>query len=360
MDHLRERSVMSLQVLLGPRAPLLSDRPDAAALEELESFFLWERPAGRRLNATWRVGGSAGGMRRAIQRLAAEAVAAVRDGEETLVVTDIAVGHDRAPIPTVLATGAVNAALTRASLRTRCSLIVEADDVRESHHVACLLAVGAQAIRPRLASATVAAGASDADEAMAALARYREAIEDGVRKTLAKLGISCAESYRGAEAIDVLCLDDEVASTCFVSTRSSLTGLGFDDLASAILDRHTSAYGSEPGVLANPGYVKFRRGGEHHATEPSVVRAAHRVADPALERLRTTATGAKEGPADDVDVRAAHALTRALGELDRPELYARYASIVHDRPPTSVRDLLELVPATSPVPLDQVSPPPRS
>jgi glutamate synthase (NADPH/NADH) large chain len=46
MDHLRERSVMSLGVLLGPRAPLLCDDPDAAALEELESFFQWERPAG--------------------------------------------------------------------------------------------------------------------------------------------------------------------------------------------------------------------------------------------------------------------------------------------------------------------------
>ena len=39
MDHLRERSVMSLAVLLGPRAPLLRDAPGAAALEELESFF---------------------------------------------------------------------------------------------------------------------------------------------------------------------------------------------------------------------------------------------------------------------------------------------------------------------------------
>jgi glutamate synthase (ferredoxin) len=356
MDHLRERSVMSLQMLLGPRAPLLSDRPSAAALEELESFFLWGRPSGHRLNATWRVSGGSASMRRAIQRLAVEAVAAVRDGEETLVVTDIAVGHDRAPIPTVLATGAVNAALTRATLRTRCSLIVEADDVRESHHVACLLAVGAQAVRPRLASATVAAGAPDADSAVATLARFREAIEDGVRKTLAKLGISCAESYRGAEAVDVLGLDDEVVSTCFVSTRSSLAGLGFDDLATVILERHASAFGSEPGVLANPGYVKFRRGGEHHATQPSVVRAAHRVADPALERLRTTATGAREGSGSAAadDAPAAHELTRALGVLDRPELYARYASIVHDRPPTSVRDLLELVPASSSVPLDQV------
>ena len=130
MDHLRERSVMSLRVLIGPREPLLSDRPEVAGLEELESFFLWERPSGRRLDATWRVARGPGGLRVALRRLASEAVAAVGDGERVLVVTDIAAGPERAPIPSLLAVGAANAALTRAGLRTRCSLVAEVDDVR--------------------------------------------------------------------------------------------------------------------------------------------------------------------------------------------------------------------------------------
>ena len=107
--------------------------------------------------------------------------------------------------------------------------------------------------------------------------------------------------------------------------------------------------------LANPGYVKFRNGGEHHATEPSVVRAAHRVADPLLERLRTNASGVK-GLVEDDDVRAAHALGRAVKQPERPELYAKYAAIVHARPPTTVRDLLELVPGETPVPIEEVEP----
>ena len=334
MDHLRERSVMSLAVLLGPRAPLLSDAPGAAALEELESFFQWERPSGRRLDATWRARRGPTGLRTALRRLGSEAVAAAADGEPVLVVSDQAAGPDRAPIPSVLAVGAVNVALTLAGMRTRCSVVAEVDDARESHHVACLLAVGAEAIRLPLAAATVAAqarsGGGDEEAISSALTRYREAIEDGIRKTLAKLGISCVDSYRGAEVVDMLGLDDEIARTCFVSTPTALGGLGMDEVGAAVLERHANAYAAAP-ALANPGYVKFRNGGEHHATAPPVVRAAHRVADPLLERLRTNASGAKGG-AEDEDMRAAHALGRAVAHPERPELYATYASIVHARP----------------------------
>ena len=217
--------------------------------------------------------------------------------------SDVDAGPDRAPIPSVLAVGAVNVALTNAGLRTRCSIVAEADDARESHHVACLLAVGAEAVRLPLAAATVAAlsrGAGDDDEGVStALARYRDAIEDGIRKTLAKLGISCVDSYRGAEVVDVLGLDDEIARTCFVSTRAVLGGLGLDDVAAAVLERQARAFGTAERSLANPGYVKFRNGGEHHATEPAVVRAAHRIADPTLKRLRTNASGAKGQVADE-------------------------------------------------------------
>ena len=130
--------------------------------------------------------------------------------------------------------------------------------------MACLLAVGAEAIRLPLAAATVAAlarsGGMDPEGVSTALARFRDAIEDGIRKTLAKLGISCVDSYRGAELVDLLGLDDEIARACFVSTRAVLGGLSFDDVAAAVLERHALAYGSADRSLANPGYVKFRNG----------------------------------------------------------------------------------------------------
>src|SRR5262249_21297064 len=41
IDHLRERSVMSLRTLIGARAPLQGEHPRSARLLELESFFLF-------------------------------------------------------------------------------------------------------------------------------------------------------------------------------------------------------------------------------------------------------------------------------------------------------------------------------
>ncbi len=41
IDHLRERLVMSLRTLIGPRRPLLTDGPEAAHQIELDSFFVY-------------------------------------------------------------------------------------------------------------------------------------------------------------------------------------------------------------------------------------------------------------------------------------------------------------------------------
>ena len=236
MDHLRERSVMSLAVLLGPRSPLLVDDPAAAALEEFESFFQWERPAGRRLDATWRaVHRGAPGLRAALRRLGSEAVAAVADGEPILVVSDVAAGPDRAPIPSVLAVGAVNVALTtrgpadpmldRRRRRRRARVAPRGVSPRRRRRG------GPAPARRRDGRRAFARSAGDDEERVSsALARFREAIEDGIRKTLAKLGISCVDSYRGAELVDVLGLDDEIARTCFVSTSTVLGGVGVDEV----------------------------------------------------------------------------------------------------------------------------------
>ena len=151
----------------------------------------------------------------------------------------------------------------------------------------------------------------------------------------------------------MLGLDDEIVRTCFVSTSTVLGGLGVDEVGAAVLERHALAYATPAPVLANPGFVKFRNGGEHHATEPSVVRAAHRVADPQLGRLRTNASGAKGGA--DRRMRVAHALGRAVS-APTFDLYAAYAALVHARPPSTVRDLLELVPGEAPCPSNRSSP----
>jgi hypothetical protein len=237
MDHLRERSVMSLAVLLGPRTPLLSDDPRAAALEEIESFFRWERPSGRRLDATWRAGRGAAGLRAALRRLGSEAVAAAADGEPTLVVSDVDVRSRSRPDPLrprrgsgergARERGPPDALLDRGGRGRRARVASRGVSPRRWRRG------GPAATRVRHRRRALAIVGRRRRRSSAALTRYREAIEDGIRKTLAKLGISCVDSYRGAEVVDVLGLDEEIVRTCFVSTPTALGGLGLDDVAAA-------------------------------------------------------------------------------------------------------------------------------
>jgi glutamate synthase (ferredoxin) len=318
IDHLRERHVMSLRTLLGARAPLLGEHPRAARLLELESFLLFPSAAeelarrGAVLRATFT---AADGLQRACLRLGDESVAAVRDGAELLILRDGA----GIAVPALLATGSVHQRLLAEGLRTQVSIVVDHDEPREAHDLACLLGYGADAVCPRLAFETAAALAAadklggDRPSPAEAQLRLREALEDGVLKIMSKLGIGDVASYRGAQLFESIGLADDVVATCLPDTPSRIGGIGFAELERELLAR------AETTEVENPGYVKFRKGGERHATSPPVVEALQQ---------------------------AAHALRR--GDYDR------FAALVNEREPLELRDLVELVPAAEPVPLEEV------
>ncbi|MEO7804668.1 MAG: glutamate synthase central domain-containing protein, partial [Actinomycetota bacterium] len=201
IDHLRERSVMSLRTLIGPHDPLLWERPEAAALLELETFFLYKPLGGYPLDATFEVAGGARAMAEALSRISDEAEQAARIGSGILLLSDRNISLERAPIPMLLAVGAVHQRLMRCGHRTRTSLVVETDEAREVHHFACLLGYGAEAICPRLIMESIAdlVAKGRLGENIAvdeALMRYRSAVEEGVLKVLSKMGISTTDSYR--------------------------------------------------------------------------------------------------------------------------------------------------------------------
>ena len=227
IDHLRERFVFSLRTLLGGRSPILVESPEAAGGIELPSFLLFpdgvERLDAERLDATFapgeglehgarpaRRGGRGGCPRRPRD------AAALRRRR----------GLDRAPVPMLLAVGAVHDRLVAEELRTFATIVVESDEPREVHHVACLLGYGAEAICPRLALETVAALAAgdklggDRPSPDEAQVRFCRAIEDGVLKVMSKMGISDVASYCGAQLFDVVGLAAEVVDRCFAGTSS--------------------------------------------------------------------------------------------------------------------------------------------
>jgi len=336
LDHLRERHAMSLRTLLGARAPLFTERPEAARLVELETFFLFPSALPRlepvALDATF---GEEESLESACARLAEAAAEAVRSGAVSLLMTDSAQAPDRASVPALLAVGAVHHVLLRAGLRSRCSLLIESDEPRESHHFACLLGFGADAICPRLALETVAAMAAadtlggNRPSPVEAQSRFRDAIESGVLKIMAKMGISDVASYRGARLFEAIGLGRDVVDRCFPATPCLFGGMGFAELESEVRVRHIAAHAGSP-RLENPGYVKFRKGGEGHATDPAVVAALHETA-------------------------AAHALRKAVDGGGRGA-YERFAALVNERAPLELRDLLEPADGGPGVPLDEVEP----
>jgi len=358
IDHLRERHVLSKRTLLGARAPLLGETPEAACLVELPTFAL--TPDGLAglldpalgldpvvLDATWPVAEGEAGLRAACHRLAGEAEAAVRGGASLLVISDMgtelspeppSVSEDP-PVPALLALGAVQQRLLRAGLATRTGLVVATGEPCDPQLAACLLGYGADAICPGLSLATVA-GLVEGDPD-GAQSRYLHALEEGVFKVMSRMGISTLDAYRGSQLFEAVGLDAEVIETCLAGTPSPLGGIGFDELAADVLARWLAGQ-AEVARLDNPGWFKHRPKGEYHATNPEVMQALH------------FAVG-EDGGEVGGSKRVAHLLQQAV-KGDRWERYQHFARLVNERPAATLRDLLEMVPAGAPVPVDEVEP----
>ncbi|HEX6568572.1 MAG TPA: glutamate synthase-related protein, partial [Acidimicrobiales bacterium] len=360
IDPLRERLVMSLRTVLGPRTPLLTESAEAAQLLTLPSFFLF--PSGLdelrqadtapwpivALDATFDVAAGHGGLRAAVDRLTAEAAAAVETGAGTLVVDAGAAGPGRAPVPSLLATGAVHQTLGDRRLRSRTALVVVADDVFDVHAVATLLGYGADAICPRLALATVAAEADRSDDAdltsPEAQGRFQAAVEAGVLKILSKMGICTVDSYRGAQIFEVVGLAPEVVDACFTGSPNVVGGIGWHELGEDVLARHADAWGATVD-LASPGFFRVRKGGEPHAKDKDTTQA--------LNDLTLVQETGDDG--QDRGMLVAHLLQSAI-RSESSERYDAFAKLANDRALIELHDLLELVPADEPISIDEVEP----
>ena len=337
IDHLRERLVMSVGTLLGPRAASLAVEGSLPQVTVLPGFLLY--PSGLeslspvRLDATFT---GEEGLVRALDRLVALAEAAVATGAELVCLSDRSAGGERAPVPALLALSAVHTHLAETGLRLRCSLLVESDEPRDTHAIACLLGFGADAIGLRLALETVAHLASndriggDRPSVEDAQRRLLAALEEGVLKIMSKMGISDVASYRGARLFEAVGLHEDLCRSYLGGTPSSIGGAGLDRFEREALERLEASRAARP-QLENPGYHKFRKGGEPHATDPDIVDALQEA------------------------VKGAHSLRQAV-RGGRSDLYDRFAELVNGRTPLEPRDVLELVPASPPLPLDEVEP----
>ena len=289
IDPLREKAVMSLRVLLGARHGSLepeggADRelrrshhpavPGTKRLLELESPVLGAGELARVLeeatvlDATFAPGDS---LSEALVRLCREA----DEVDGVIALSDRRAGPARMPIPMALAVGAVHEHLLVTGGRMTKDLVAIAGDIVDVHDVACLISIGATAVHPYLALATAAAARAQGASQYEGEVRYRKALEAGLLKVMAKMGISCVASYRGAQVLEALGLGAEVMERCFPSVPSHVGGADLTDIERAVKAR--SAAGPE--AVPDHGRVRFRKAGEHHAYNPLAVRAAKKAAE---------------------------------------------------------------------------------
>ena len=351
IDPLREKLVMSLEMHLGRRGSALRPEASGAAVVHLDSPILNEADlkavadqglASSSLSTLFGLDAGPIALQAAVQRLRSEAEAAVRAGAQILVLSDRlgldgqkgGINATTVAIPPLLAVGAVHHHLLNLGLRLQASLVVETAQCWSTHHVACLIGYGASAVCPWLTWETtrhwlahpktqslIERGKLPALTVDQAQANVKKALEDGLRKILSKIGISLLASYHGAQIFEAIGIGADLIQLAFRGTTSRVAGLGFTDLASETLVFHTKAYPElNRTKLEFMGFVQYRTGGEYHLNSPEMAKALHGAV--------------KAGPGYD------H--------------FSTYQTLLEHRPITALRDLLQLKPAATPLPLDQV------
>jgi glutamate synthase (ferredoxin) len=280
IDPLRESHVMSLDVYLSKNTKLTSPLLDAGQMESLAEAL----PDQCRIDFCFEAPGGVSAARQSLQRIREEASKAAAAGRPILL-SDRGVSDQRAALPALLVVSTAWRAMTDAGA-WNVPLIIETGQVIDTHHVALLVAAGAGAVYPYLAiSLASRAGLNGmtnghpdgcANGHPNGSARYRAAIEKGLRKVLARMGISTMGSYRNSQIFETIGLDPAVCDEFFEDAGRSLSGKTLDDLFEDCISCHAAGFGSPAAEFRDTGLYRFRHKGEQHANSPELVRRMHR------------------------------------------------------------------------------------
>ncbi|MEH6829989.1 MAG: glutamate synthase large subunit [Sulfitobacter sp.] len=330
IDSLREFRVMSLKTRFGNLKNVLDedssqteilvlDSPFVgnAQFDELMSHFNADKVT---IDCTFEVGGS--NLNNALLRIRAEAEDAVRSGAGHIVLTDQMSGEGKVAMPMILATSAVHSHLTRKGLRTFTSISVRSAECIDPHYFAVLIGCGATVVNAYLAEDSLAdrigRGLIDGD-LTAAIARYREAIDQGLLKIMAKMGISVVSSYRGGLNFEAVGLSRAMCAEYFPGMTSRISGIGITGIQRKAEEVHAKGWSVTDTVMPIGGFYKARTSGETHAWEATSM----------------------------------HMLQSACNRASY-EMWKQYSAKMQSNPPIHLRDLLALKPLGEAVPIEEV------
>jgi glutamate synthase (NADPH/NADH) large chain len=330
IDSLREYRVMSLKTRFGNLKNVLDEDSSQTEIITLDSPFVgnaqWDKLVENlgsqlaEIDCSFEPG--RGALSAALARVRAEAEEAVRSGAGHLVLSDMNSGEGRVAMPMILATSAVHSHLTRQGLRTFCSLNVRSAECVDPHYFAVLIGCGATVVNAYLAEDSLAdridRGLLDGT-LTENVARYREAIDQGLLKIMAKMGISVISSYRGGLNFEAVGLSRAMVAEYFPGMTSRISGIGVTGIQAKAEEIHAKGWDSGLDVLPIGGFYKARKSGETHAWEATSM----------------------------------HMMQMACNRASY-EFWKQYSAKMQSNPPIHLRDLMDFKPLGKPVPIEEV------
>ena len=330
IDSLREYRVMSLKTRFGNLKNVLDEDSSQTEILVLDSPFVGNAQFEQLFNhfnaeavtidCTFEAGD--GNLNAGLARIRAEAEDAVRSGAGHLILTDHLSAADKIAMPMILATSAVHSHLTRKGLRTFTSLNVRSAECVDPHYFAVLIGCGATVVNAYLAEDSLADRISRGLLDMSlttAVERYREAIDQGLLKIMAKMGISVVSSYRGGLNFEAVGLSRAMCAEYFPGMTSRISVIGVTGIQKKAEEVHARGWAGDGVVLPIGGFYKARTSGETHAWEASSM----------------------------------HLLQMACNRASY-QMWKQYSQKMQSNPPIHLRDLLDIKPLGEPIGLEEV------
>jgi len=332
IDSLRERRVMSLKTRLGNLGNILAEEAGQCDMLQLETPILlnaefdalaqYVKDEAVEIDCTFDPTRD-GALREALNRICQEAEDGIRGGRKYVILSDRNVSAERAPLPMILATGAVHTHLVRQELRTYTSLNVRSAECFDVHYFAVLIGCGATTINAYLAEESIAARHerglfNDLDYATA-LQNYKTAVGNGLLKIMSKMGISVISSYRGGHNFEAVGLSRNLVAEFFPGMPSRISGIGLPGIQHKVALAHERAWNDYVETLPVGGFYRYRRSGEQHGFDGTQI----------------------------------HMLQNAVA-TDSYSTYRKYSQAVNAMPPIHLRDLIDFDFPEIGVPLEEV------
>ena len=295
IDPIREEMVMSLTSYIGNERNILEETPQHAHTLKLKHPLLTNRDLERlrrvsqgdflamTLPTLYRVEGGEKELERALDSLCRRATLAIRSGYSLLILSDRGVDFESAPIPSLLALTAVHNHLVREGTRSQVALVVESGEPREVMHYCLLIGYGASAVNPYLAIESIEDLCSRGLIGLPfekALKNYKKAVGKGLLKVFSKMGISTLQSYRGAQVFEAIGLSKKLVEKYFTGTPSRIDGIGLEVIAREAQAKHEFAFRplrDDDLELDIGGNYHYRARGEYHLLNPLTVSTLQRA-----------------------------------------------------------------------------------